>query len=221
MPDSVLSNASEGLGPYSGVILGPRVVETFFFAVGIVYFVMVVRTFWVWSSVGAIPLRAGEGEHADDHHPKEGTAATFAPPPPAHSVPGGTEKVLGVVLETKEGGSSVLRSSDQYTDTDEKHRGRSPGKRDTARVEVVATITGETGREKGRGRWWVTSKENLAESAGAGKTVDADALDLPVEVELELESQRASRERGVPLPNTRATEASPTPASMLGVSLHG
>lgn len=195
-------------GPTSGAVLAPRVVETFFFVVGLVYFVMVIRTFWVWSSIGAIPLRVGEGERPHVHHSKENNVAAFSPPP-MRGVAAGIGKALGVVLETKEGGSS--RWSDQHTDTDEKPRGRSPGKKDTARVEVVVS-EGEPGWEKGRGRWWerFSSKDNLAE--GAEKMAYVDALDLePGRI------GEGSSERDVPL---RSGENS-TPASALGVSLHG
>jgi hypothetical protein len=123
----------------------------------------------------------------------------------------------------KEGGSSqFIRSSDQHTDTDEKHRGRSPGKKDTARVEVVVS-KGETGWEKGRGRWWgrFSSKDNLAE--GAEKMADVDALDLELRRTAagsreRRSRERGSRERGVPL---RSAGADSTPASVLGVSLNG
>ena len=199
------------LNPSSGLVLGPRLLETLFFVLGIVYFVLVIRTFWVWSSVGAIPLRVGEGEHVD-HHLKGDHVATLAPAPLVRGVPGGIGK-LGVVLETKEGQPPSL--SDQHTDTDEKHRGRSPGKKDTVTVEVVPS-QGKTDSEKGRGRWWGRfSSDNLAE--GAETMAYVRALDLPVEVDLESRRTAESSERDVPL----HAGAGSTPASVLGVSLHG
>ena len=204
-PDLTSLNPGEDLNPTSGAILGPRVVETSFFVVGLIYFLMVIRTFWVWSSIGIIPLRVGEGEHADGHHSKEGDVAAFAYTQ-ARSVPGGTGKALGIVLETKEGEGS------QYADEDEKPRGRSPGKKVTDHIEVVVS-KGETGWEKGRGRWWgkFSSKDNLAE--GAEKTAYVDALDLePGRI------GEGSRERDVHL---RSAGTNSTPGSILGVSLHG
>jgi len=176
--------------------------------VGVVYFVMVIRTFWVWSSIGTIPLRVGEGEYSDDPPSKEDTITAFASVPPVRGVPGGTGKTLGVVLEMKEGSQS-LRSPDQHTDTSEKRRGRSPGKKD---IEVVVS-KGETSWERGRGRWWgkYSSKDNLAE--GTEKMTDVDALDLELR-----RTPDESSERDVHL---RSAGANSTPASVLGVSLHG
>jgi len=176
------------------------------FVLGIIYFVLVIRTFRVWSSIGAMPLRVGEGEHADDHHDH---VTTFVPAPPGRGVLGGTGK-LGVVLETKEGGSSQIPGlSDQHMDTDEKHLGRSPGKGDTTQAEGK----GETSSEKRR--WWGKfSSDNLAE--GAEKVAFIGALDLPVE--MELDSRRTVEGSSDPL---HSAEASSTPASALGVSLHG
>ena len=189
----------------SGSILGPRVVETFFFAVGVGYSVMVIRTFWVWSSIGVIPLRAGEGEHADGHHPREHEGAAFVSPPPAR-----TGMALGVLLETKEGGSSPRLSG--RSDTDEKPRGRSPGMKATAQIEVVVS-RGEAGWGKGRGRWWgkYSSKDNLAE--GAEKTAYVDELDLEPGRIAEGPSERDA--------HLQDAGSNSTPGSVLGVSLHG
>ena len=189
----------------SGAVLAPRVVETFFFAVGVGYFVMVIRTFWVWSSIGVIPLRAGEGEHADGHHPREDEGAAFVFPPPTR-----TGKTLGVLLETKEAGSSQRLSG--RSDTDEKPRGRSPGMKATAHIEVVIS-KGETGWGRGRGRWWgkYSSKDNLDE--GAEKTAYVDALDLEPGRMAEGPSERDAR--------LRDAGSNSTPGSVLGVSLHG
>jgi hypothetical protein len=216
-PDSASPNAGGGLTPSSGIVLGPRIVETFLFVLGIVYFVLVIRTFWIWSSVGAIPLRVGEGEHVGDHYLKEDHVPASAPAAPARGLPGGPVKELGVVPEMKEGGSSHLAySPDQHTDADEKRRGRSPGRKDTTRVEVVVS-KGETGWEKGRGRWWSSSKDNLEERAG--KMADVDILDLPVEAEFEpRRTTDGSSERDVP---RHDGGTSSTPGSVLGVSLHG
>ena len=212
-PDSASSNPGGDLKPTSGVVLGPRVVETFFFFVGVVYFVMVIRTFWVWSSIGVIPLRAGEGGHADYHHSKEDSVGAYVFPPPARSVPGGTGKALGVVPEMKEGGSSqLLPWPEQHADTDERPRGRSPGKKDTAHTEVIVS-KGEPGWEKGRGRWWgrFSSKDNLDEDAE--KIAYVDALDLePGRI------AEGPSERDIPLGSDGTNS---TPASALGVSLHG
>lgn len=210
-PDPTSLNAG-GLSPTSGAVLVPRVLETLFFGLGVVYFVLVIRTFWVWSSVGAIPPRVGEGEHIYDHHLKEDHVAALGSTPLVRGVLSGTGK-LGVVLETMEGAPSL---SDQRTDTDEKHRGRSPGKKDTALVEVVPSKD-DTGSEGGRRRWWGRfSSDNLAD--GAEKMAYIRALDQPVEVELESwQTAEGSSERDVPLP----AGASSTPASILGVSLHG
>jgi hypothetical protein len=202
-PDSASSNAGGGFKSSSGVVLGPRLLVTLFFFAGIAYFILVVRTFWVWSSVGAIPLRVGEGDHTGHHHSKEDNAA------------GGTGKGLGVVPEMKEGGSSLPpRSPDQHADTDETSRGRSLEKKDASHVEVVVS-KGETGWEKGPERWWgrFSSKDNLAEGAGTM----ADALDLPIE----FESRRIVEESSEGEAPLRSAEATPSPGSVLGVSLHG
>ena len=160
--------------------------------------------------MGVVPLRVGEGEHVDDHHLRDDHVTALVSAPIGR---GGTAK-LGVVLEMKEGGGGQLPSlSDQHTDTDEKHRGRSPGKKGAAHVEVV----GESGAEKGRTRWWEKfSSDNLAE--GAEKMAYVSALDRPVEAELESRrTAEGSSDRDVPL----LAGASSTPGSVLGVSLHG
>jgi hypothetical protein len=212
VPDVLITPSPDSASSTSGAVLGPRVIETFFFVVGLAYFVMVIRTFWVWSSIGFIPLRAGEGEHV--LHSKGDNVAALASPPPMRSAPGGTGKALGVVLEIKEGESSQPRWSDQHMDTDERPRGRSPVKKDTAHIEVVVS-KGEAGWEKGRARWWgkFSSKDNLDE--GAEKMAYVDALDLePGRI------AEGSSERDVPL-HSDGDGAKSTPASVLGVSLQG
>ena len=93
---------------------------------------MVVRTFWVWSSIGAIPLRAREAKTPDAHRLKEDNVAS---PPPVRS---GTEHGLRIVLEPEERESNQsLQLTDQHTVTNEKHRERSPEKKDTAPIEGV------------------------------------------------------------------------------------
>ena len=164
-PDSASSNPGGDLNPISGAILGPRVVETSFFVVGVVYFGMVVRTFWVWSSIGAIPLRAGEAKTPDAHRLREDNIAS---PLPARSVP--------VVLVPEEGESNQsLGLTDQHTITDEKHYGRSPENKDTAPIEV-APSKDETPWEKEREGLLgnASSKGNLP--VAAEKTAHVGAL---------------------------------------------
>ncbi len=167
---------------------------------------MVVRTFWVWSSIGAIPLRAGEAKHPDAHRLKEYNVAS---PPPARSVTGGTEHGLRIVLEPEEGESNQsVQLTDQHTVTDEKHSGRSPENKDTAPVEVVASkdeMRWEKERERLLGG--ASSKGDLPEVAE--ETAHVGALDLePGRI------KEGSSDRDILL---RITNATPTPTSVIGV----
>ena len=108
-PDLASSNPGGYDKPTPGVVLGLRVVETLFFVVGVVYLVMVIRTFRVWCSIGAIPLRAGESEHPDVHD-------DVTSPPPTRNAPGETEQALRIVLGPEEGESNqceVIVSEDE------------------------------------------------------------------------------------------------------------
>ena len=205
--DSASSNPGGHYKPTPGVILGLGVVETLFFVVGVVYFVMVIRTFRVWSSIGAIPLRAGESQYSLGR--KEDNVMS---PPPTRRVPGGTGQGLKFVVEPMEGESNQgLRPTDQHTDTDEKDCGGSAENKDTAPIQVIVSKD-EMHWEKERERLYgtVSSKDNLPEVGE--KTAYVGALNFETGGITE-----GSSGSDVLL---RSTDATSPPTSAFGASTH-
>ena len=207
--DSASPNPGGNYKPTPGVTLCLRVVETLFFVVGVVYFVMVIRTFRVWSSIGAIPLRAGERQHSDVHRLKEDNVTS---PPPARRAPGGTGQGLKFVVEPKEGESSQrLRPTDQQTDTDEKHYARSSENQDTAPIQVIVSKDEMPWEEERERLYETASSEDLLPEVG-GKTGYVGALSLePGRV------PEGSSGSNVPL---RSTDATSPPTIAFGPSTH-
>ena len=208
-PDSASSNPSGDQKPTPGVVLGLRVVETLFFGVGVVYFVMVIRTFRDWGSIGAIPLRAGDIRHPDVHRLKEDNVTS---PLPARRVPGGTGQGPRFVVEPMEGESSQCpRPTDQHTDTDEKHCGRSPENKDTAPIQVIVSRD-EMHWEKERERLYgtVSSKDNLPEVGEKAAYVGA----------LDFETGRTPEGSSVSDVLLRSPDATSPPTSAFGASTH-
>ena len=209
--DSASSNPGGDHRPAPGVTLGLRVVETLFFVVGFVHFVMVIRTFRVWRTIGTTPLRAGEIQDPDVHRIKEDNVTSS---PPARRVPGGTGQGLKFVGEPKEGESSQrLRPTEQRTDTGEKHYGRSSENQDTAPIQVIVSKD-EMHWEKERERLYgpVSSEDNLPDDGE--KTGYVGALDLDVEPGRITEGSSGS---DILL---RSIDATSPPTSALGSSTH-